>query len=235
MVKVMQWNCRSINTSVKLLSDYAVRKKIDLISLQEVWTPKDLGVLKKKSQYRTHIILRNEDGRGIHCGVAIIHKPSMKVLPRKKLQTNYLEACWADTYIDGENILIGSIYITPDAEEDLIKLDKWLEQAKERKNILLAGDFNSRNLLWENWYNHQPTRSTAWKMGNTLIEILCKHGFYIINNGQCTRTIDEQKSSPDITAIRGYKGKVSWYVDHNVYLSSVHDPIIISIGEKPTV
>ena len=74
MTRILQWNCRSLNTSVKLLRDYTVSKDIDIISLQEIWTPKDIGILKK-GKYRTHMKLRKEDGTDIHGGVALLHKP----------------------------------------------------------------------------------------------------------------------------------------------------------------
>ena len=235
MPRLLQLNTRSINTSQKLLKLYARSKHTDIISLSEIWTPKDLKPLT--SNYTPHIRLRSKDNpTETHGGVAIFSKPSIKSIPDVKLEISNLEACWVNTYIQGTQLTIGSIYIPPGELDKLPLLDKALQMLENVKNVMITGDLNSRHLYWERWHQSIPDRtSEAWEMGDKLLEILDKHGYTVLNNGQYTRSQDRTFSALDITAVKGTKLKFTWQVDHAAHLSSDHHPILINIGRTDNI
>ena len=60
------------------------------------------------------------------------------------LSHNDLEIMWNKMQMQGEKTLVGNIYIPPGNENHLHILDIEMEKHKG-ENILLIGDFNSRN------------------------------------------------------------------------------------------
>ena len=75
--------------------------------------------------------------------------------------------------------LVGNIYIPPGNENYLHILDVELEKHKG-ENILLIGDFNSRNKIWDRNTNHNS------RMGLILEDIINQHGLYITTNTDFT-------------------------------------------------
>lgn len=240
MPRLLQLNTRSLNTSQHLIKSYAQSKNTQIITLSEIWTPKDLQPLT--SSYSSNIRLRNhvtpadtsnDTPAGIHGGVAIFCKHSIKSINTPTLDIKGLEACWTTTYIQGHPTIIGSIYIPPGEINNLDLLDKALGNLEQHENVLITGDLNCRHLLWERWHQHLPDRSsTSWQMGDKLLEMLDRHGYTVLNNGQYTRSTDKHISAPDVTAYKGDKLNYTWQVDHTAHLSSDHHPILVNIGKQ---
>ena len=74
-----------------------------------------------------------------------------------------------------EKTLVGNIYIPPRNENHLHILDMGLEKHKG-ENILLIGDFNSRNKIWGTNANNNS------RMGLILEDIINPNGLYITTN-----------------------------------------------------
>ena len=74
---------------------------------------------------------------------------------------------------------VGNIYIPPGNENQLRKLDMELKKHKG-KAILLAGDFNCRNTLWDKHIK----RNT--KMGTLLEDIINRHNLFIATDADFT-------------------------------------------------
>ncbi len=201
-------------------------RKIDIIGVSETWSIKDISSLQK-SGFKIVPKPRQSD---IHGGVAILYRNNRKVVPRKDLEVPGLEATWAETRISGSPVLIGAIYIPPNKEKDISILDTVLGRIDPQTSLILMGDYNSRDLLWERWHTRKGT-SKAWKMGKSMIKLSDNHNLQIINNGRYTREIDGIRSAPDLTLTRGLNAL--WWVDHCVRLNSDHLPIVITLpGEE---
>ena len=115
MVKVLQSNIRSLNTSAKFVEDLIVKNNLNIISLTEIWHPDsaNLKFLNKWTWYKTE---RKEQEGG---GAALIVNPEVKSFPRKDLKNNNLEASWCEVIVEKKRVLIGSVYIPPGKQEDL--------------------------------------------------------------------------------------------------------------------
>ena len=57
-----------------------------------------------------------------------------------------LELLWNEIEIQGQQVLIGNVYIPPNMESHLHLLNKELEKHRG-KNLILLGDFNSRDKI----------------------------------------------------------------------------------------
>ena len=90
-----------------------------------------------------------------------------------------LELAWNEMQIQRTETLVGNIYIPPGNENQLRKLDMELKKHKG-KAILLAGDFNCRNTLWDKHIK----RNT--KMGTLLEDIINRHNLFIATDADFT-------------------------------------------------
>ena len=82
-----------------------------------------------------------------------------------------------------------------------------MELEKQSENILLIGDFNRRNKLWDRNANNNS------RMGLILEDILNYHGFYVTTNTdftyqQSTMVSNSGKNTADLTLTCGLKNKV---------------------------
>ena len=80
-----------------------------------------------------------------------------------------LEIIWKEMQIQQEKTLVGNIYIPSGNENYLHILDIELEKHKG-ESILLIGDFNSRNQIWDRNANNNS------RMGLILEDIINRHG-----------------------------------------------------------
>ena len=99
--------------------------------------------------------------------------------------------------------LVGNIYIPPGNENYLHILDVELEKHKG-ENILLIGDFNSRNKIWERNANNNR------RIGLILEDIINRVGLYITTNTdptyqQSTMVTNSGNRTIDLTLTGGLK------------------------------
>ena len=102
-----------------------------------------------------------------------------------------------------EKRLVGNIYILPGNENHLHILDMELE-IHQGENILLIGDFNSRNKIWERNANNNR------RIGLILEDIINRVGLYITTNAdltyqQSTMVTNSGKRTIDLTVTSGLK------------------------------
>ena len=170
-------------------------------------------------------------------GVAILYRKDLKgILPREDLDDPDLESVWLETRIDGESLIIGSIYIPPPGEEAkaFMALHKILHFLGPDQRVLITGDPNSRNLAWEAWHHSIPKQDYyAWKRGKWILNMAEKHGLTVANDGRYTRSDAGNFSAPDVTLIRDLP-TLQWNVDHCINLNSDHLPILLSFPDPPT-
>ena len=140
---------------------------------------------------------------------------------------------WCETEIAGKQFLICSVYIPTKHTNDLHKLNEKLHSIEYKQPLLIGGDFNARNQLWDPQLN--PSGDAAWKMGDLLLDIIFDHNLKIHNNGTPTFFRKEYVSALDITLSTNFSGEIKWLTDINSILQTDHYGIIIDIPEKNNV
>ena len=218
-MKLLQFNSKSLNTSQDYLQDYIKYKEFDILCITEIWDPTKIRCFK---EYVSILDSREEKQGG---GAAIFRHKSIKMVKNDNLMDNFeLEAAWAETCINNQRCIIGSVYIPPGEIDKLDILDRALESIPISTPLLITGDLNCRSLSWER--HRDNSKSTqSWKMGEKLEKIALKHGLLILNNGAYTRQESGNWSTPDLTLQRGLKKTPKWWTDSNVFLSSDHFPM----------
>ena len=120
---------------------------------------------------------------------------------------------WCEVRIGNKQCLICSVYIPPRNKEDLIKLHNKLNCFKSNQPLIIGGDFNARNELWDSQL--LPSRDSAWQMGDNLIEMIFEHNLMIHNNGTPTFYRKSYVSALDVTLSRNLPFKINWSTDIN--------------------
>ncbi len=164
-----------------------------------------------------------------HCGVSALYICIEHVIPLENLEIPHLEITSVGALLSGIKSLIASVYIPPNKDIYLLSLDRLLQNICPQPNLILLGDFNCMDLVWEKW--HPSTAhyfsGKAWSMGMKLLDICKTHGLTISNNATYTREEDDDRSSPDLSLIRGVN--YTWRVDHYTCLNNDHLPIMIQL------
>ena len=81
-------------------------------------------------------------------GVGTLIPNDIKNVFSEDFSNDSLELLWNEIEIQGQQVLIGNVYIPPNMESHLHLLKKELEK-RRGKNLILLGDFNSRNKIWD--------------------------------------------------------------------------------------
>ena len=149
---------------------------------------------------------------------------------REDLSHKDLEIISNEMQIQGEKTIVGNIYIPPGIENDLHILDMELEKHKG-ENILLIGDFNSRNKIWDRNANNNSI------MGLILEDIINRHGLYITTNTdftyqQSTMVSISGKSTIDLTLTCGLKN-IKVVTKDFTLIKTRHKAIEILIVQEP--
>ena len=92
----------------------------------------------------TTIYNNNKSGYGV---ATFIH-PKLKKVFREDLYNDDIEAIWDEFEFNNETITLGNFYIPPKDYDQLLHVDNQLLKVSN-PNAIILGDFNSRNLLWE--------------------------------------------------------------------------------------
>ena len=176
-MKLLQYNITSLNTSVEELWLYQQENNYDAIFLQETdyIEGKPLGHFK----HWKNRMFTNCKNKIQGFGVGTLVSQQQKNVFRDDLSGPDLELVWNEMQIQGTETPVGNIYIPPGNENHLHKLDMELEKHKG-KAILLVGDFNCRNTLWDKHIK----RNT--KMGKLLEDIINRHNLFIATDTDFT-------------------------------------------------
>ena len=225
-MKFLQFNITSINTATEELWHYQNSHSYDAIFLQETnYTEgKTLGNFK---HWKTKTYTKNKN-KTMGFGVGTFVSNCIKNVFRDDINTD-LELIWNEMQIKGKTVLIGNIYISPHNVDQLHKLDIELEKRKG-ENIILLGDFNSRNKTWDK----NVGRNT--KMRNILENIINCHNLHIETEVDFTYQHSEKssqtgKSTIDLTLSRGVENIKINTIELDL-IKSRHRGIEITIAEE---
>ena len=220
VVKVAQCNIRSLNTSSKLIEDLCKLRQIGVLSLTEIWHP-EVTNLKFLHKWTWNVSIRNNKEGG---GAATLVSPQIKTHPRKELNNPWLESVWCDIYFENKKILLGSVYIPPDNEQDMGLLIETLGRiSDENENVIVMGDFNAKHPMWYNEKNN--------KLGDQLSSYLTTSDYTLVNNNMHTF----KTSVIDLTLVKGCRNLVSnWSAHPEIMVNTDHNMILFDLSLKVT-
>ena len=83
-------------------------------------------------------------------GVMIYAKDKFNISPNQYLNSLYHDASWCDWTVDDKTIILGCIYRSPSDVQACETIMHLLNEVSEiSENVLIAGDFNHRDINWE--------------------------------------------------------------------------------------
>lgn len=216
----MQINIRSLGNKKDIVEHYLEANKIDVAILCETWMRNDNI---KFSKYE--ILAKNRpDGFG---GVAIVISKRLKY--DIIAQTNYdpIESIEAIIYTKDKKYKFISFYNRPRTDSSQLRssFQKLIDDNALTKNLIIAGDINCHNSLWEK-------DSANDLKGEIIADIICNtNNICILNDGSHTfqNLAANYSSALDITIVsQNLAGTAVWYVDEN--LTSDHFSLITELG-----
>ena len=233
-MKIFQNNIQSVNTSNHLLNIAIQKHQPQVVALQEVWQPTDNfsipGYTLASKWYRHE----NGSEKTVGGGVAIFCQGKAKIVDLIEYKVKDLEACWCDVMINGERVVIGSVYINVGKIKEIDILESVITKImKNHKKLIICLDANSRSVQWDPSCIYKSGSSPSRKMGDRFEEISISHSLNILNNGQLTYYSGDNSSAVDITLSHGIEqfGQVKWYIIED-FLQTPHKGIIIEAGKK---
>ena len=214
---MVQWNCRSITTTLDYIVQYISTNNFDLLSLQSLnCQPQKLPHLEG---YHHPPVCgpTSPDGRVMVCIYVRLHMNFSIVADTAGPANGY--TCAVRVRVKGNpDVTIVNCY-TPTPCTSF----EWLSGLGGKGGCVVMGDFNVRDRCWERgWESSSPALTSQ-------INDSC---FVILNDGSSTRIPDRSDQRPsaiDLTfASADLAGGVGWEVGVDT-LSSDHLPITISM------
>ena len=216
-IRILQLNTQCLSTSKAALIHYQEVLNPDIICLQETWTTEKKIPFKDWTGRNRTIYTHKSSGYGV---ATLVH-PRLKNVFREDLYHPEIEAIWNEFEFNDSTITLGNFYIPPKDLQQLQLVDNQLLKVSN-PNAIVLGDFNSRNLLWEDNARYSTN------MGKKVEEILGVNDFVIQNSGANTCHTSNGNSAVDITASRGIE-LISWTITPLDLIKTVHDGILITI------
>ena len=220
-MKFGQANIRSLNTSFDTLDTICARLEFEVVCLSEIWHPDTIITNNIKKKW--HWISSERDNKG-GGGVGIMINKQLKIIERKDLKRNDVEAVWCNIYNNDLQILLCSVYIPPGNVDNMKGFFRSLDDVLKNENlpIMITGDFNAHHPAWQD--------KTENVLGKMLHEYLINKPISILNNSVPTRKdkiIDLTISSNMLL------DKVSnWKVTEEVFLNTDHKLISFELGRR---
>ena len=222
VLKILQWNCRSINSSIDELRQFLHEKPHQVLCLQSLNCQKH-KLPKLDGFYFPPIVNKPADNNKVYTATYVhtslsysLIQPAYNVpgtvhMSLINLKANSNELCLLNCYIPS----------TPSSKDVM-----WLQSIDTSFPTLLVGDFNSRHPLWD---------KSAEKMHinqNALHDQLSESDFCILNTGHHTRIPDRSDQSATVLDLSLCTPDlfpcIDWWVEEEP-LQSDHLPISISL------
>ena len=214
-VKVLQWNVRSINTAKDYLVQYLKDNDFDLLLLQSLNCKiKDLPVLNGFCYPPTYDCINNR------VSVATYISRTLSTNTKKFSPTANGAFTWVQVQRERGVINVLNGYFPKQDKEG-----QWVNKVeKEGGSWLIAGDFNSHSILWEDDCTEEQSGLRDEIVNSSLV---------ILNDGSPTRVpdrADQRMTAVDLTlATPDVAGEALWGVEDNPF-SSDHFPLTTSIN-----
>lgn len=225
-LRILQINIKSLNNNKINLQNFLCNKNIDVLILCETWLLKNEFV----NFFDFNAIhFPREDGYG---GVSIY--------TRKQYTTNFkflsdispIEALEVELTNIRRKIKIISIYIPQQRYINnttlKLKFGNLLQKYINHNNIIIAGDINAHNALWNDGNNNNSR-------GNLIADIITNSNFTILNDGSHTFEMFYNdrlyRSALDITLCSSDLAVIANWERIDEFIGSDHLPIITTLKE----
>lgn len=173
----------------------------DVLAIQE--TLVDQNGRDPKPSFSNMATFYQKNDRGVSLSA------NTSLLPQRvvELEDNLVDSIWITINYNSKLILIGNYYVNPNSTTNILSASlqnmtsaRTYAQKYRLKNIIVIGDFNSRNAKWGD--------STTNKCGKQLDEYICTNNLACISPNTWTfrhmnggSVIDLAFTSPDISAL----------------------------------
>ena len=133
--------------SADLIDIACSKQNIKIMCMSEIWHPDNDITEKIKKRWNWIASERKQKGGG---GVGIMISKSIKIIERKDLVEDKVEAVWCNVYAKDLSFIIGSVYIPPDDKDAMNNFLRSLQSIMSKIDIpiIVTGDFNASHLLW---------------------------------------------------------------------------------------
>lgn len=227
-MNLIQTNVRSLSQRKDILEAYINQNDIDIVLLSETWTNDDsIDTIKFKNY---NLLLRNRaDGYG---GVGILLKKDIEHYNIIRSTYNTIECISTRIKLFGysTHITIVSIYIPPKTKTSVLEVSfKKLIEDFNHPHVIIAGDINAHNNLWEN-------HSSNDRKGQIIAEIISDSNFIVLNTGEHTHNSIKNNSTSalDVTIIsRDLIKQSTWHVGENITSDHLPTHTTISLSRQP--
>lgn len=192
-LKMMQHNIRSIKSNKDMLEQHLLINDIDIALLGEIWLKPEENIHIKDYTFNS---TKRADGYG---GVAILIKKNIKhKLINNNNKFDPIEIAEIETTNLKKNLTLVSIYIPPNINIKLLKkkFNELITNYNNKTNVIIAGDVNAHNELWE-------MDSINNRAGETIAQIVLDSNFIVLNTGEHTynSTRYNNTSAIDLTIV----------------------------------
>lgn len=172
-LNIGQINIRSINCNIDLLRGEVANNNLDIIILQETWLKND----NFNFGMNFHLEASNrQDGYG---GVAIAIKSNLIYDRIILLDLSPIEIIMIKVKYQNSYIHLISLYIPPNISITIIKnkLDILNNFLLNYDNLIVAGDFNASDYLWDKHCSSSSNRT------DTILNFINVNNLVILNTG----------------------------------------------------
>jgi hypothetical protein len=146
-LKVLSWNCRSLQGKLMELKEFLKNNFHHLILLQETWL--NSKVIIQIPQYVAVRKDRASSSRCPHGGVLIFVHETLRFRATNFTQLENSEANFIRLFLDNREIVVGSFYCSPLTSANL-RIADYKKLFSRNGPFVIAGDFNAKDTSWNN-------------------------------------------------------------------------------------
>jgi hypothetical protein len=167
-LKVLSWNCRSLQSKLAELKEFLQNNFHHIILLQETWLNSKLDI-----HFSHYVVVRKDrisSSRCPHGGVLILIHESLSFRLTTLTNLENSEANFIRLLLDDRDIVIGSFYCSPKTSPNL-RITDYKKLLSRNGPFVIAGDFNAKDTSWNNLKYDKCGRSLRKICDDTLCDV----------------------------------------------------------------
>jgi hypothetical protein len=169
-LKVLSWNCRSLQSKLQELKEFLQNNFHHIILLQETWLNSKVNI-----EFPHYTALRKDrvsSSRCPHGGVLILVHNSLSFRATTFTNLEHSEAIFIRLLLNNSEIVVGSFYCSPLTPPDL-RIADYKKLFSRNGPFIIAGDFNAKDTSW----NNEKSDKCGRRLRKICIDNLCDVGF----------------------------------------------------------
>jgi hypothetical protein len=220
-LKVLSWNCRSLQGKLQELKEFLQNNFYHIILLQETWLNHKVEI-----HIPQYTAVRKDRSTSLsdkpHGGVLILIHESLSFKATNFTNLENSEANFVRLLLDDREVVVGSFYCSPRTNPDL-RIADYKKLFSRNGPFVIAGDFNAKHTSWNNEKNNKCGISLRKVCDDTLCDVsFTDHPTTIPSVGQL--------SFLDLVVSKGVAGISKPQILNE--LSSDHFPISFEISSN---